>query len=90
MSQNSMTYLQRIAIFLPDTRHASRWVTNQLKSHSRPVIPAPVLLGRDRPDRRAQTQTLKDTPALFDKLSTTAYPLAQCPEDQCPSCDTCS
>jgi hypothetical protein len=90
MSQNSMIYLQRIGIFLPDTRHSSRWVANQLKSHDRPIIPAPVLLGRDRPDRRAQTQTLKETPPLFDKIVTTNQPFAQCPEDTCPSCNNCS
>lgn len=85
MSQNSMVYLQRVGIFLPDTRHASKWVANQLRSHRRPVIPAPGLLGRDRPDRRAQTLPLKETPALPNKAPISYHPDAQCPEDQCRS-----
>lgn len=85
MSQNSMIYMQRVGIFLPDTRHASKWVTNQLRSHRRPTIPAPGLLGRDRPDRRAQTLPLNETPAVFDKVPVSYYPNAECPEDQCRS-----
>lgn len=90
MSQNSMTYLQRVGIFLPDTRHASRWVANQLRSHYRPIIPAPGLLGRDRPDRRAQTLPLKEMPAVDARIPTSPYPNAQCEVDQCPSCNNCS
>jgi len=83
MGQNSAIYLQRIGFNLPDTRHASRWVSHQLRSHRRPTIPAPGLLGRDRPDRRAQTMPLKKVPALFDHLPVSYYPDAECPEEQC-------
>lgn len=90
MSQNSMHYLQRVGVFLPDTRHCSRWVYNQLKSHYRPIIPAPAALGRDRPDLRAQTLPLKEMPALAARVSTSPFPDAQCKGDLCPKCENCS
>lgn len=85
MGQRSDVYMQRLAIFPPDTRHQSRWVVNQLRSHERPITPAPGLLGRDRPDKRCLTKTLKETPGLFEPgCRPSAYPDAQCPpEDPC-------
>jgi hypothetical protein len=67
-SKSSADYLERKRVFLPPTAGKGLFVTNSLRSHSRPVSPLPELLQEDTPARRVLTQEEKDRIAYTSHL----------------------
>ena len=69
-SRAGLPFLRRLRVFQPDTRDKPSFVSNALRSHTRPVIPLPELTGPDTPKSRVLTQREEDrTPFVREEAA---------------------